>query len=530
MIGWGISELALPTMPDDAFDGGKNVGGATVAVAGITGAIRGRYHTLSDGRVVRPDLAILDDPQTRESAESATQTASRLSIVNGDVMGLGGPGKTITAVLPCTVIQDGDLADQLLNRDLNPQWRGQKTQFVLSWPTNDDLWEQYHSIRDDELSQGKDHPVDATEFYHKNRIAMDVGGRTSWPARKGEHELSAIQHAQNLRRDMGEEAFAAEYQNEPFRDGAEGVRMLTADEITQKMNRVERLIVPAAADHLTAFIDVHDEVLYYAVCAWSGEFDGWVVDYGTYPEQRRRHFTLAKAPKKLSMIYPDVGSEGAIRQGLDMLSEKLLTAEWKRDDGTPIDIEKLLVDAGYETDLVHTFCRYGGHGAITMPARGLGIGASGRPISEYKKRIGDKFGWHWYIQAPTAKSANKGHGRYIRFDANHWKTFVHARFVVDLADKGSLSLFGEDRRVHKLFSEHMTAELPDQISAENTGRTVNEWKIRPGRSDNHWFDCIVGCSVAASLVGAKLEVAQPKARKRVRVSMAEKQRLRRAVR
>jgi hypothetical protein len=24
------------------------------------------------------------------------------------------------------------------------------------------------------------------------------------------------------------------------------------------------------------------------------------------------------------------------------------------------------------------------------------------------------------------------------------------------------------------------------------GRTVGEWSMRPGRSDNHWLDCLVG--------------------------------------
>jgi hypothetical protein len=30
------------------------------------------------------------------------------------------------------------------------------------------------------------------------------------------------------------------------------------------------------------------------------------------------------------------------------------------------------------------------------------------------------------------------------------------------------------------------------------GRALQEWKIRPTRPDNHWFDCMVGCAAAAS--------------------------------
>ncbi|MEO2015685.1 MAG: hypothetical protein ABGZ53_15075, partial [Fuerstiella sp.] len=35
-------------------------------------------------------------------------------------------------------------------------------------------------------------------------------------------------------------------------------------------------------------------------------------------------------------------------------------------------------------------------------------------------------------------------------------------------------------------------------------RTVDEWKIRPERADNHWLDGIVGCAVAASIQGVVL--------------------------
>jgi hypothetical protein len=34
------------------------------------------------------------------------------------------------------------------------------------------------------------------------------------------------------------------------------------------------------------------------------------------------------------------------------------------------------------------------------------------------------------------------------------------------------------------------------------GRTVDEWKLKPGKPDNHWLDCLVGCAVAASMQGS----------------------------
>ncbi len=53
-----------------------------------------------------------------------------------------------------------------------------------------------------------------------------------------------------------------------------------------------------------------------------------------------------------------------------------------------------------------------------------------------------------------------------------------------------------------MLAEHLTAEY--FIKTEGRGRTVDEWKPRPEQPDNHWFDCLVGSAVAASMQGAVL--------------------------
>jgi hypothetical protein len=92
--------------------------------------------------------------------------------------------------------------------------------------------------------------------------------------------------------------------------------------------------------------------------------------------------------------------------------------------------------------------------------------------------------------------------RHALFDANYWKSFIHARLAVSMADKGSLSLYGQDPSLHTLLAEHLTAEY--RVKTEGRGRKVDEWKIRPEASDNHWLDGIVGAAVAASILGATL--------------------------
>ena len=56
---------------------------------------------------------------------------------------------------------------------------------------------------------------------------------------------------------------------------------------------------------------------------------------------------------------------------------------------------------------------------------------------------------------------------------------------------------------HILFAEHLTAEY--RVKTEGRGRRVDEWKMRPEAHDNHWFDGLVGCAVAASMSGCVLE-------------------------
>lgn len=209
-IGWTAEELILPTIK-----GGRASEGL-VRVAGITGGIRGMQYTRSDGRTVRPGLVVPDDPQTDESAKSPAQSAARENILAGAILGLAGPGRKIAAVMPCTVIAPGDMADNILNRSLHPEWNGERTRMVYEWPTNTNLWERYTEIYR-ECLQASGHFEDATDFYRRNRTAMDAGSKVAWAERFNADELSALQNAWNLRlRDR--KSFYAEYQNEPLSD------------------------------------------------------------------------------------------------------------------------------------------------------------------------------------------------------------------------------------------------------------------------------------------------------------------------
>ncbi|RIK80188.1 MAG: hypothetical protein DCC68_11545 [Planctomycetota bacterium] len=516
-IGWTAREIVLPTMP------GSVASGAIIKVAGITGRIRGMKYKRADGQTVRPTLVVLDDPQTDESARSLSQCATREGILAGAVLGLGGPGKKISGIMPCTVIRPGDMADNILSRDKHPEWNGERTKMVYSFPTDEKKWERYGELRAESLrSHGDIHA--ATEFYVADRVAMDEGALIAWPERFNHDEASAIQHAMNLKL-QDEAAFFAEYQNEPLPVDAGTDDELTADQIAGKVNRMQRYEVPIGSNHLTMFVDVQASLLFYVVAAWEDDFTGYVIDYGTFPDQHRPYFTLRDARQTLTIATKASGLEGAIYAGLEALTAMFLGREWRRDDGAMLRIERCLIDAnwGSSTDVVYQFCRQSASAGIVIPSHGRFVGASSQPFTEYKRKPGDRIGHNWRMPNVNGKRAV----RHVVFDTNFWKSFTHARLAVPMGDRGCLSLFGDGPDQHRLLADHLTAEY--RVKTEGRGRTVDEWKLRPERSDNHWLDCVVGSAVAASIQGASLagtggSVAPPK---RERVSFAELQRRRR---
>lgn len=253
------------------------------------------------------------------------------------------------------------------------------------------------------------------------------------------------------------------------------------------------------------------------------DFTGFVVDYGVFPDQKRPYFTLRDARQTLTMATKSSGLEGSIYAGLESLTDSLLGREWKRDDGAMLRIERCLIDAnwGSSTDVVYQFCRQSAHASIVMPSHGRFVGASSQPFSEYKRRPGDRVGHNWRVPNVRGKRAV----RHVVYDTNYWKSFIHARLAVAMGDRGCLSLFGTNPETHRLFADHLSAEY--RVKTEGRGRTVDEWKMRPERADNHWFDGLVGCAVAASMQGVVLGGSEAKLQpERKRVSFAELQRRR----
>ncbi|HUU30863.1 MAG TPA: terminase gpA endonuclease subunit, partial [Phycisphaerae bacterium] len=210
-------------------------------------------------------------------------------------------------------------------------------------------------------------------------------------------------------------------------------------------------------------------------------------------------FTLRDARRTLGRAYPGRFKEETIRLGLEELARSLLAREWSRDDGAALKIDLMLVDRGYVRPVVETVCRR--VGSPMMPALGHAVKATAKPLSEYQRRPGQTLGHYWWIPSPRGS----GEMRHVRTDVNYWKSFIHARLAAGIADAGSLTFWGKAAD-HRLIADHLTAEDPRHVHARHT---VIEWHDKPAHPDNHWFDCLVGCAAAASMVGVRLPGVAP---------------------
>jgi hypothetical protein len=520
-IGWTADEIVFPSIPDAPG------AGAILTAKGITAASRGMKHKRADGTQQRPDFIIIDDPQTEESASSPVQIKKRLTVIRKSILKLGGHSRKLAVVMNATVIEPDDLVDQLLDQRLFPSWQGERIKMVRKFAdVHETLWlNDYRQLRNtydpDTLGDQQRAHREATAFYRANRAKMDAGCVVSWMhCFDHETELSAIQHAYNLLIDDGPEVFASECQNEPIRVEEANEASISAKDICAKTTGRSRGEIPATASHVVAFIDIQKNVLFWSVMAVGDDFSGEIVDYGTFPDQKRRYFGLADVKRTLQKETKTDSTEAAIYAGLDACVSMLMNRAWKREDGADLKPERIGIDAnwGESTDVVYQFCKQSPHAGLLLPCHGRFVGAMSKPFGEYHRKPGDRSGLNWRMPNVQGKRSV----RYVLFDSNWWKSFLFSRLRVPMGGRGCLSLFGAEAEEHQMFADHLLAERGEPVTAK--GRTVTQWTMRQVGLDNHWLDCAVGCCVMGSISGASLsENTVQRIVKRHKVKLSELQ-------
>ena len=495
-IQWEAFRLKMPDIP------GSAASGSVVRSAGIWGKIRGKSAMTEDGEIIRPDYVVLDDIQTAEDAINPNRVQKIKTKVASDVEGLAEDGEDLAMLMSCTVIAPDDAADQYLDREKHPEWNGLRYAMIEKFPDRMDLWEgEYARL----LRISRE---EATKFYRKHREEMDAGAEVDWPVKfNARHELSRLQRGMNMML-LTPAAFWSERQNRPLTQLKTSL-VVEAAEIRKLLNGLERREVPHDTVYVTAFVDLHDDLLYWMVVAWTKDFTGHVIDYGVYPEQPRWYFT--RGDQSLITLNPltsyqarKAGKEqarklrnAAIMAGLEKLLSRLMAESYDiqgDEDGTRFEkIGRVFVDAGYVHRAVEYVIRKLGCSAIVKPSLGVPVGAKETPM-EFWRKDNDQAtaGHHWIEERPQKRTL-----RHVKMDVNYWKSACHDALSLSPSTRGGITFWGRSPELHRMVSEHLTSESVQLVEAKHK---VYEWKLKPNM-ENHFFDCLVGNMVIASTFG-----------------------------
>jgi hypothetical protein len=464
-----------------------DVKGGILWSAGLGAALRGLRLTLADGTLVRPDACVLDDPQTEDSAASPTQTAKRMSIIRGTIRYWSGPGKRVAIFAAVTPICVGDLAEQLLDSKRSG-WRSVKSKALLSFPKDMDLWHKYQEKRLDEAALGEDGL--AAAFYAQHREAMDAGAVVAWPEKPVSAGYTSTVEELMAAHLEDPAKFAAEYQMEPEAKSNTPAKFDPLA-LARKVNGRKKSEIPPTCAYTCAYIDTHDKAFFWAILGFEQRRTPYVIDYGAWPKQPTREFSLAEIRYSLRRKYPGSVLEAAIYAGAHDLVSWLYGLRLKKGEYTAA-VDRVMADTGYASDTWHKIKTL--HPQLVL-TKGVGIKAGNRPMSEWDRKPGQIIGDHWLQNRPTRREHPVVH-----IDVNHWKTIVADACAYPPGHPASLTLYGDARTVHTLLAAHLDAEA--YVQTEGHGRKLTEWRPKPNR-DNHWFDCVVGCFVGASMLGAR---------------------------
>lgn len=477
-IEWSKSTLVFPEVLNaDGEPYPSN--GAILEGHGLTGAIRGKWRDSKTGKVLRPDFVLLDDPQTRESAESESQCNMRERIITGDVLGLAGPRKKIAAVMPCTIVRRGDLAARFLDRERHPEWSGETHSLVEKWPdAQETLWAEYAVIYRRCVADCEGLGA-ANEFYSSRRAEMDAGAVVSWEHRIRDGELSALQTAENLLLEVGDQ-FWAEYQNAPLVQGTT-VYTLTPEIVTSRTTDRRPGMVPDWASTIIAATDVNPSyALSTTITAFGPDQVAAVLWYGTHK--------LAVAAET-----PEIEKRRLIHEAL--------AAHGRQLAALPCRPNSWIIDGGGSPEsTVIAFAASAPHICGLQAACAFGRGwKQYRPTSKAGHRVLPGEQSHRVIERRDRQ--------WIIWNADFWREVAQHGWTGEPGAPGSCSLPAGN---HGDFADQICREQlvgKDEVA----GRMVWIWNTLPGAHD--FGDCMAMAYMGASWAGIGTGGAQaaPKA-------------------
>ena len=481
----GRSMIILPDVREPTT--GRVMPQAALVSASINGSIKGLNVGLLDGSNIRPDIALLDDPQDQDTAESAILTGKVVKRIDYSIRSLAGPKRRLTVMAAVTCVAIGDVSDILLAR---PGTEAIKVGQVVSWPDKwtdaksptRAAWDEWNRVRLEGLD-AHDGGAAAIAYYTEHAKALTVGMAVSWKDRyaAGDSERLADPDAYYAAMwdyyELGEAAFMAERQNAPIKEGVT-VFTLTPDLIVSRADpqRPPHTIPESwqmGAATTVAATDINHYGLHAGHVAYDRDQSGAVLWYANddritvpqnAPEQVRKQIIM----KMLTNHAPIIA---ALRP---------VPALW-------------IIDGGYEHEIVQRFVM--GSPAARIPGCQTVIarGYPGQYYKPYKSRIagrtvidGGAIVAHW-TKWPM------GFG--IAFNSHYWHEISQRAWLGDIGSPGACSLPSGSHRdfAEQNCRDHLVEKLP--------GRDGMIWNYHKAPGRNDYGDVMAMCYMGAAWGG-----------------------------
>lgn len=484
---WCGQEVILPNVP------GSPAARGIIATRGLDAAVRG---VRKKGR--RVDLAVIDDPDTEETARSEDQAEKLEGRIDKAIAGLGGQKRNCGRVMLTTLQSRISVSYKFTDPVQKPSWKGKRFRFLIKKPDRMDLWDEYISLRRADWVQGT---TDAHELYVASREAMETGAVVSNPNRYVNGELSALQFYFNKVAQLGPDAVATEYDNDPPEESGPIESGITAHRVQRQVSGYARRILPPGVVLITQGIDARKVALHWVIRAWRADGTGFTIDYGVH--------------EVLGTVYgSDEGVDTAIRRAILARMEVSKTTDYMTSEGGECkQIDLTLVDAGWRTDAVYAACAEIGLGIMPVMGFGRSSGCTQANFSEYQRATQDKRpGDGWFL-------SRKGKLWLVCADTDRWKAWEHDRWMTDPLSPGTMMLFGsrgerqdrmsDDEKNHHAYARHITNEL--EVEEIVKGVLKRHWKAKS--ENTHWLDASYYADVAANIKGIRIEAASAPAKK-----------------
>lgn len=499
---WGSKTIRFPAVPDEPSSG-KFI---EIRPMSNTKGLHKKIKAGPDaGKVFRPTLFLIDDPQTHDDAKSETNVRSIISRIKRDALRGGSHSKRASAIMSITPVCPGDVAWHFEHNE--QAWEYVKYKMLEKYPDNHDWWMNEYAavykaydrtIRGDRTRAA----MEARKLVEDNWDFAHEGAKVTWDHAFGwdedpQTEVSPVQHAYNIILDDGIEDFEYECQcNTEYGMYQEGETLhAPVLQILTKTLPYKRNECPQNTAKLVAHIDVNMDILSYVIMASENPIQPLVIDYGTHPKQPGL-FSKRNVLVPLKTLYPHHKDyRDILYLAVKDLVEILASRTYTREDGVEMSLNSLGVDIRYEERYVTKSIKESAFRSIIVPCAGLYIGPDDELVHEKVKGKAINVWDNCYL------GPNRDHTLDIfHMDVNYFKTEVHRGFNMESGVRGSLSLYGKDidntnldPDVHKLLAEHCNIERPEREVGKKSRRTRVVWKEKMHQADNEFFDNLTAC-------------------------------------